>query len=107
MNRPTTSETLDEAWYLDVSFDEYIQLVIEQMAIEKISFECEIQEMRSLLIANGIDHTAVIHHDVISDKIYERLLRYRLGYCGAMQENKKLMRAYKFRRKFLKMIERR
>lgn len=84
----------------ELTLHHHLELLIEQMRIERHAFQQEIDELRKLLQAHKINDNTVESGINRSDKILDRLLRYEQGRSGKLVKKGIHMLPYRWRRKF-------
>ncbi|WP_213793639.1 hypothetical protein [Klebsiella aerogenes] len=88
--------------HIELSSEQHLALLAEQALIERMSCLQEIEDLRLLLQNNHIYSNHITGWIERSDNVLDKLLRYRLGKCGQLVNEKKLIMPYSWRRKFRK-----
>lgn len=84
----------------ELTLHHHIELLIEQMRIERHAFQQEIDELRKLLQVHQINDNTVESGITRSDLILDRLLRYEQGRSGTLVKKGIHILPYRWRRKF-------
>ncbi|MED7793096.1 hypothetical protein TB147_17445 [Klebsiella aerogenes] len=84
----------------DLTIIHHFMLWVEQTRIEHLARMAEIETLRILLKENGVDATMVESWLDRSDRILDKLLRYKQGKCGKMVDKNLLIMPYRWRRKY-------
>lgn len=88
--------------FSELSFEQLLALLAEQALVERLSCLQEIKALRTRLELNNIRCDDIENWVIRSDNILDKLLRYKLGKCGKLVKQKKLITPYSWRRKFRK-----
>ncbi|WP_370612214.1 hypothetical protein [Klebsiella aerogenes] len=90
----------------ELTLNHQIDLLIEQVRIERWALEMEVSELRKLLDAHKVCTHAIDSASVRSDKVLDKLLRYELGRSGKYVKRGLHIMPYRWRRKLRKIFQR-
>lgn len=85
--------------------ERFLDLIVEQALIERMACLQEIQALRMQLQLNNVDSEKIPDWTHRSDKILDKLLRYKLGEHGKLVKNGILIMPYSWRRKFRNLLK--